>query len=57
MPSSIKWEFKKLPASDTLDDMIRCILLCHQCVRLEEKYIEKHAFVEEEYEAFAPIKD
>ena len=57
MPSSIQWEFKKLPPSEVLDDMIRCILLCHECVRLEEVYIEKHQFKEEEYEAFAPIKD
>ena len=57
MPSSIKWEFKQLPPSDILDDMIRCILLCHECVRLEEVYVERSEFVEEEYEAFAPIKD
>lgn len=41
MPNLIKWEFKKLPESPELDDMLRCILLCHECVRLEEKYTEK----------------
>ena len=44
MPNLIKWEFKELPESEMLDDMIRCILLCHECNRLEEKYTEKKEF-------------
>jgi magnesium-transporting ATPase (P-type) len=56
MPNLIRWEFKLLPQSDELDDMIRCILLCHECVRLEEKIIEKQEFKEDEYEAFSAVK-
>lgn len=56
MPNLIHWEFKQLPPSLELDDMIRCILLCHECVRLEEKVIFKKDFEEEEYEAFSAVK-
>ena len=52
----ISWEFKEIPASAELDDMIRCILLCHECVRLEEKMYDKKEFIEEEYEAFSAVK-
>ena len=45
MPNLIHWEFKQLPPSLELDDMIRCILLCHECVRLEEKVIFKKDFL------------
>lgn len=56
MPNMIRWEFKELPESEMLDDMIRCILLCHECNRLEEKYTEKKEFEEEEYKAFEVVK-
>lgn len=56
MPNLIKWEFTKLEPSEALDNMIRCILICHECVRLEQKVGERKEFVEEEYEAFSAVK-
>jgi hypothetical protein len=56
MPNLIKWEFTKLKPSEELDNMLRCILICHECNRLEEKVIVKKEFVEEEYEDFSAVK-
>ena len=41
MPTSIQWSFRKLPPSESLDNMIRCILVCHDAVVIEERFLEK----------------
>ena len=34
-----KWQFKKLPPSSTLDNMLRCILLCNDANKLKDKLL------------------
>ena len=57
MPASIQWQFKKLPPSEALDNMIRCILVCHDAVCIEEKYLEKQVREEDEILPFQPISE
>ena len=54
-PSSIQWKFKKLQASAQLDEMIRCILLCHDASRIEEK-VDVPLAPEEDIVPFAQVQ-
>jgi magnesium-transporting ATPase (P-type) len=54
---SIQWQFKKLPPSEALDNMIRCILVCHDAVCIEEKYLERQVREEDEILPFQPISE
>lgn len=57
MPASIQWQFKKLPPSESLDNMIRCILVCHDAVVIEEKYLERQQREEDEILPFQPVSE
>jgi hypothetical protein len=57
MPASIQWTFRKLPPSETLDNMIRCILICHDAVVIEEKYLERQEREEDEILPFQPVSE
>ena len=35
--SNSKWRFKKLPPSETLFNLIRCILICHDVLKINNK--------------------
>lgn len=37
--------------------MIRCILICHDAVCIEEKYLERHVREEDEILPFQPISE
>jgi hypothetical protein len=57
MPAGIHWQFKKLSPSEGLDNIIRCILVCHDAVCIHEKVLEKRVMEEDEILPFQPLNE